>query len=208
MQCAAWFSVSVARSAAKVSVWSCTQAISEERLPCGAPGTVHPATSISSARPPPAARARPVSRRSTGAGQHEEIVRRAAPALRDAAEWLGHASHEPWLLACSVAHSIRLHHGKVPCAIAAAIEDTSDSLPDATGVECRGALREIAAEIRSDSVYVLVEDAALPDAAECAADGLPEETAIKGRGSTDFHAGCEWLDDPGEHPGRVPPPLR
>ena len=155
--------------------------------------------------PQAAARAGRVSRRSTGAGPHEEIARRAAPALRDAAEWLGHAFHEPWLLACGVAHGIGLHQGKVPRAIAAVIVDTSGSLPGATGAKFRGAQRAIAAEIRSDSVCVLLEDATLPDAAECAADDLTEEIAIKGRGSTDVHAGLEWLDDPVEHPGRVPP---
>ena len=158
--------------------------------------------------PPAAGRAGLVSRRNTRAGQHEETARRVAPALRDAAEWLGHAFHERWLLACGVAHGIGLHHGKVSRAIAAAIEDTSGSLPGATGAEFRGALRAVAAEIRSDSVCVLVEDAALPDAAEHAVDDLIEELAIKGLSSTDFHAGFERLDDPGEHPGRVPATLR
>ena len=44
---------------------------------------------------------------------------RAAPALREAAEWLGHAFHEQWLLARGLAHGIGLHHGKVPRAVAA-----------------------------------------------------------------------------------------
>ena len=73
-------------------------------------------------------------------------------------------------------------------AIAVSI-DTSGSLPASTLAGFRAALREVAAEIRPESAVVLRVDAAVQDAAEHAPDDLPGETAVKGRGGTDFRRG-------------------
>ena len=82
----------------------------------------------------------------------------------------------------------------------AVIIDTSGSLPAATLAEFWAELREVAAEIRPESVVVLQVDAALQDAAEYAPDELPYEIALKGRGGTDFRPGFEWLDEQGIQP--------
>ena len=78
----------------------------------------------------------------------------------------------------------------------AVIIDTSGSLPAQTLAEFWTELREVAAEIRPASVFVLQVDAALQDAAEYATD----EIAVKGRGGTDFRPGFEWLDQQGIQP--------
>ena len=83
----------------------------------------------------------------------------------------------------------------------AVIVDTSGSLPAATLAEFWAELREVAAEIRPETVIVLQVDAAVRDAAEYAPDDLPEEIALKGRGGTDFRPGFEWLDAEGIQPG-------
>ena len=81
------------------------------------------------------------------------------------------------------------------------IVDVSSSLPSATLAEFWAELREVAAEIRPESVIVLQVDTILQDVAEHAADDLPEEIAIKGRGGTDFRPGFAWLDEQGIQPG-------
>ena len=82
----------------------------------------------------------------------------------------------------------------------AVIVDTSGSLPAATLAAFWAELREVAAEIRPESVVVLQVDAAVQDAAEYATDELPQEIALKGRGGTDFRPGFEWLDEQGIQP--------
>ena len=82
----------------------------------------------------------------------------------------------------------------------AVIIDTSGSLPAQTLAGFWAELREIAAEIRPERVFVLQVDAALRDAAEYTADDLPEEITLKGRGGTDFRPGFEWLDEQGIQP--------
>ena len=82
----------------------------------------------------------------------------------------------------------------------AVIVDTSGSLPAATLAEFWAELREVAAEIKPESVVVLQVDAAVQDAAEYAPDDLPDEIALKGRGGTDFRPGFEWLDEQGIQP--------
>ena len=77
----------------------------------------------------------------------------------------------------------------------AVIIDTSGSLPAATLAAFWAELREVAVEIRPESVIVLQVDAVLQDAAEYAPDDLPDEIALKGRGGTDFRPGFEWLDE-------------
>ena len=81
------------------------------------------------------------------------------------------------------------------------IIDVSSSLPAPTLAEFWAELREVAAEIRPERVIVLQVDTTLQDVAEYAADDLPEEIAIKGRGGTDFRPGFAWLDEHGIDPG-------
>ena len=81
------------------------------------------------------------------------------------------------------------------------IVDVSSSLPTATLAEFWTELREVAAEIRPESVIVLQVDTVLQDVAEYAADDLPDEIAVKGRGGTDFCPGFAWLDEQGITPG-------
>ena len=83
----------------------------------------------------------------------------------------------------------------------AVIIDTSGSLPAATLAEFWAELREVATEIRPETVIVLQVDAAVQDAAEYAADDLPDEIALRGRGGTDFRPGFAWLDEQGIQPG-------
>ena len=81
------------------------------------------------------------------------------------------------------------------------IIDVSSSLPTTTLAEFWAELREVAADIRPERLIVLQVDTMLQDVAEYAADDLPEEIAIKGRGGTDFRPGFRWLDEQGIQPG-------
>ena len=83
----------------------------------------------------------------------------------------------------------------------AVIVDTSGSLPTATLAEFWAELREVAVEIGPETVIVLQVDAAVQDAAEYAADDLPEEIAVKGQDGTNFRPGFAWLDEQGIQPG-------
>ena len=82
----------------------------------------------------------------------------------------------------------------------AVIVDTSGSLPAPTLAEFWAELREVAAEIRPETVIVLQVDTMLQDVAEYAADDLPDEIEVKGRGGTDFRPGFAWLDEQGIQP--------
>ena len=81
------------------------------------------------------------------------------------------------------------------------IIDVSSSLPTPTLAEFWAELREVATEIRPESIIVLQVDTMLQDVAEYAADDLPEEIVVKGRGGTDFRPGFAWLDAQGIQPG-------
>ena len=81
------------------------------------------------------------------------------------------------------------------------IIDVSSSLPTPTLAEFWAELREVAAEIRPESVIVLQVDTVLQDAAEHSADDLPDEIVVKGRGGTDYRPGFAWLERQGIEPG-------
>ena len=83
----------------------------------------------------------------------------------------------------------------------AIIIDTSASLPGETLALFWAEVREIAAELQPDSIYVLQVDAVLQDAAEYPAGELPDSITIKGRGGTDFRPGFAWLHEQGVRPG-------
>ena len=83
----------------------------------------------------------------------------------------------------------------------AIIIDTSGSLPGETLALFWAEVREIAAELQPDSIYVLQVDAVLQDAAQYPAGELPDSITIKGRGGTDFRPGFAWLHEQGVHPG-------
>ena len=85
--------------------------------------------------------------------------------------------------------------------IIAFIIDISRSLQIPTLGEVWTELREVAAELRPERIIVLQVDTMLQDVAEYAADDLPEEIAIKGRGGTDFRPGFAWLEEQGIQPG-------
>ena len=83
----------------------------------------------------------------------------------------------------------------------AIIIDTSASLPGETLALFWAEVREIAAELQPDSIYVLQVDAVLQDAAQYPAGELPDSITIKGRGGTDFRPGFAWLHEHGVRPG-------
>ena len=82
----------------------------------------------------------------------------------------------------------------------AIIIDTSASLPGETLALFWAEVREIAAELQPDSIFVLQVDAVLQDAAQYPAGELPDSITIKGRGGTDFRPGFAWLHEHGVHP--------
>ena len=82
----------------------------------------------------------------------------------------------------------------------AIIIDTSASLPGETLALFWAEVREIAADLQPDSIYVLQVDAVLQDAAEYPAGDLPDSITIKGRGGTDFRPGFAWLHEHGVRP--------
>ena len=81
------------------------------------------------------------------------------------------------------------------------IIDVSSSLPTPTLAAFWAELREVAAEIRPESVIVLQVDTVLQDAAEHSADDLPDGIVVKGRGGTDYRPGFAWLERQGIEPG-------
>ncbi|MYH30228.1 MAG: hypothetical protein F4137_15570 [Acidobacteria bacterium] len=81
------------------------------------------------------------------------------------------------------------------------IIDVSSSLPTPTLAAFWAELREVAAEIRPESVIVLQVDTVLQDAAEHSADDLPDGIVVKGRGGTDYRPGFAWLEEQGIEPG-------
>ena len=62
-------------------------------------------------------------------------------------------------------------------------------------------VREIAAELQPESIYVLQVDAVLQDVAQYPTGELPDRISIKGRGGTDFQPGFAWLHEQGVRPG-------
>ncbi len=77
----------------------------------------------------------------------------------------------------------------------AVIVDTSGSLPARILADFWAEIREIANEIRPETVLLLQVDAAVQEAIEYAPHELPDEIAIKGRGGTDFRPGFQWIED-------------
>ena len=82
----------------------------------------------------------------------------------------------------------------------AVIIDTSGSVDTDALSAFWTEVREIASELQPETVIVLQVDAALQDAAEYAANDLPEEIALNGRGGTDFRPGFAWLEEHGIRP--------
>ena len=83
----------------------------------------------------------------------------------------------------------------------AIIIDTSASLPGETLARFWAEVREIAAELQPESIYVLQVDAVLQDVAQYPTGELPDRISIKGRGGTDFQPGFAWLHEQGVRPG-------
>ena len=82
----------------------------------------------------------------------------------------------------------------------AVIIDTSGSLDAQALAAFWTEVRDIATELRPETVIVLQVDAALQDSAEYSAFDLPDEIALKGRGGTDFRPGFAWLEEQGTRP--------
>ena len=82
----------------------------------------------------------------------------------------------------------------------AVIIDTSGSVDAQALAAFWSEIRDIAMELRPESVFVLQVDAALQDVAEYAPGDLPDEIVVKGRGGTDFRPGFAWLEEQGVSP--------
>ena len=82
----------------------------------------------------------------------------------------------------------------------AVIIDTSGSIDTDALAAFWTEVRDIATELRPETIIVLQVDAALQDAAEYAPGDLPEQITIKGRGGTDFRPGFAWLEEQGTRP--------
>ncbi len=78
--------------------------------------------------------------------------------------------------------------------------DTSGSLRPDTLAAFWGAIRDLATEIRPETVIVLQIDTAVRDALEHDGPDLPAGISLKGRGGTDFRPGFEWLAERGIAP--------
>ena len=83
----------------------------------------------------------------------------------------------------------------------AIIIDTSASLPGEALALFWAEVREIAAELQPESIYVLQVDAVLQNVAQYPTGELPDRISIKGRGGTDFQPGFAWLHEQGVRPG-------
>ncbi len=83
----------------------------------------------------------------------------------------------------------------------AIVIDTSASLPSRVLDEFWAEIREIATDVRPETLILLQVDSVLQDACEYAASDLPDSITLKGRGGTDFRPGFEWLEQQGRHPG-------
>ena len=82
----------------------------------------------------------------------------------------------------------------------AVIIDTSGSVDAQALAAFWTEVRDIATELRPETVIVLQVDAALQDSAEYSAFDLPDEITLKGRGGTDFRPGFAWLEEQGTRP--------
>ena len=83
----------------------------------------------------------------------------------------------------------------------AVIIDTSGSLDPDTLAAFWSEVREVATEIEPERVILLQVDTAVRAAAEYAADDLPDEIVVRGRGGTDFRPGFAWLEERDIQPG-------
>ena len=83
----------------------------------------------------------------------------------------------------------------------AIIIDTSASLPSRVLDEFWAEIREIATDIRPETLIILQVDTVLQDVAEYAASDLPNSITLKGRGGTDFRPGFAWLEQHSRQPG-------
>ena len=79
--------------------------------------------------------------------------------------------------------------------------DTSGSLDPDTLAAFWSEVRQVATEIEPERIILLQVDTAVRDAAEYAADELPDEIVVRGRGGTDFRPGFAWLEERDVQPG-------
>ncbi len=78
--------------------------------------------------------------------------------------------------------------------------DTSGSLRPDTLAMFWSAIRDLASEVRPETVIVLQIDTAVRDSLEHNGPDLPAGILLKGRGGTDFRPGFEWLAERGINP--------